>query len=68
MIERAQTSLMTWHKALRFTGGKLKIEKCYQSKQSNKQKDNKAILIRENSDQLTLDIDEELKPILYIPP
>jgi len=29
MIERAQTTLTTWHKALRFIGGELKIEKCY---------------------------------------
>ena len=53
---------------LRFTGGKLKIEKCYSTKQSYKSKDSKAILIRKNSDQLTLNINRELKPIPYIPP
>ena len=68
MIERAQTTLITWHKVLRFNGGELKIEKCYWTKQSYKWKDNKAILIKENSDQLTLDINGELKPNPYIPP
>ena len=29
IISRVQTTLTAWHKALQFTGGKLKLEKCY---------------------------------------
>ena len=68
VAKRAQKLLDCWQQALNFTGGELKLEKCFWTIQDYKQKAGQCILIKETRFEITINKDGVRIFITYIPP
>ena len=68
IIQRAQQIIKVQYRNLQITRGKLKLSKCYQTLISYQQKNNKAILIKDQYYNLTINLDERDQEIPYLLP
>jgi len=68
IVSRSQEVLDTWHTGLKFTGGELKLKKCYWTMQSFTWKNNFPKLTLEQKYNLKINLDGTSQPIPYIPP
>lgn len=67
-VQKAQLLLDSWHKALGFTGGDLKVSKYYWALQDYRWTNGKCVYSRETSHALTITSNSVSKAITHIPP